>query len=246
MKQKENPMGRKAKIETDILIQLANKFFTEECARNPKMLKIPKFGEYIRQHGYDVEDYLLRRNEQLRSHLATLQSNQESDLYQNLITFRNLDVDAFILKNTTPDAMKRSLIALDLSYQKAISSAMHFTEKYKNLEEEYTALSKKYGTLKTSYEDCQQQLDTEKATHKELEVQLSKYKAIIENYVYPEIANELLKKDGLIKDTAHIVNQDIVQQTLITGDTDIQNVSQSKNGVLLHLNERIQKKKHEK
>lgn len=55
-------MARKIKIESDTLISLIEQFYAEKCDGDAEQLKIPQIGEYVRSKGYDVADYLIRRN----------------------------------------------------------------------------------------------------------------------------------------------------------------------------------------
>ena len=70
-------MARKVKIDTETLISLVGQFYDERCDNNPAALKIPAIGEYIRSQGYDVADYLIRRNQEVRNYIAKLQENTE-------------------------------------------------------------------------------------------------------------------------------------------------------------------------
>ena len=45
---------------------------------------------------------------------------------------------------------------------------------------------------------------------------------IITTYVYPEIANEVLKKDGLLKNTGNIIDSKVLEKNIITPKTKIQ------------------------
>lgn len=57
-------------------------------------------------------------------------------------------------------------------------------------------------------------------------------RSIIDTYVYPEIANELLKKQGLLKTTAEIADVEVVEANLVSATED---VSEIKNNVVKDL-----------
>ena len=59
---------------------------------------------------------------------------------------------------------------------------------------------------------------------------------LVEDYVYPEIANEMLKKDGFLKTTANIVEPAKMEDKLIDIDTD---VSAIKNNLIKDLFQRL-------
>ena len=66
----------------------------------------------------------------------------------------------------------------------------------------------------------------------ELEKELKAYKSVVETYVYPEIANELLAKEGAIRQTDEIIKADSLENDIITATTDIKKISKSRSNVI--------------
>ena len=66
----------------------------------------------------------------------------------------------------------------------------------------------------------------------ELEKELKAYKSVVETYVYPEIANELLTKEGAIRQTDEIIKADSLENDIITATTDIKKISKSRSNVI--------------
>ena len=56
---------------------------------------------------------------------------------------------------------------------------------------------------------------------KKKEIEISKLRNIITNFVYPEIANELLAQEGILIKERNVINQETLNKNLIKPDSDI-------------------------
>ena len=70
----------------------------------------------------------------------------------------------------------------------------------------------------TSYITENKQLKTRL---RENQAEIQKLRTFIDTYVNPEIANELLKQEGLLKTTAGIVSADAVVENIVRSDSNI-------------------------
>lgn len=215
-------MGRKAKIEDTTLLNLLDQFFIGECNKDISKLKIPAFAEFVRQNGHeDIQDYLIRRNGAVRERIEQLKTDVDS-AYQNcVVVFRNLDVDLFLSKNTSPAALKRALTERDNYYQQLAESAAYCIGKYNELKEQVAKLTTERETLhfeNISYVAENKEMKTKlRKNH----VEIQKLRTFIDTYINPEIANELLKQEGLLKISAGIVSEEAIVENIVQSDSDI-------------------------
>lgn len=215
-------MGRKAKIEDSTLLYLLDQFFIEECNKDVTRLKIPAFAEFVRRNGHeDVQDYLVRRNVSVREHINQIKMDADSAYQDRAVVFRNLDVDLFLSKNTSSASLKKALTERDNYYQQLAESAVYCIGKYDELKEEISKLTTEKEALqleKNSYAAENKQLKT---SLREYQEEIQKLRAFVDTYVNPEIANELLKQEGLLKTTAGIVSVEAIAENIVQSDSDI-------------------------
>lgn len=215
-------MGRKAKIEDATLLYLLDQFFIEECNKDVTRLKIPAFAEFVRRNGHeDVQDYLVRRNVSVREHINQIKMDADSAYQGRAVVFRNLDVDLFLSKNTSPASLKKALTERDNYYQQLAESAVYCIGKYDELKEEISKLTTEKEALqleKNSYAAENKQLKT---SLREYQEEIQKLRAFVDTYINPEIANELLKQEGLLKTTAGIVSVEAIAENIVQPDSDI-------------------------
>ncbi len=229
-------MGRKSKIDNETLVALLEQYFMEKCDENPSLIKIPAFAEYVRNNGHpDVQDYLVRRNEAVRIRIEELKSSAEDVFVHTAVVFRNLDIDAFLARNPSPAALKNALSERDTYYKHLSASASYCMNQYKSLSEKVTALEMQNKDLSEQKGKLQVENEALKCKLREKDNKIKELKEFIDIYVYPEIANELLKKDGLIKETSGIVTPDAVDKTLIHADTEVK----AKNNIIQNLFENL-------
>lgn len=119
-------------------------------------------------------------------------------------------------------------------YYKTIadSAAMSF-KRYNTLSHKYEDESEKCRHLEFENNELKQQLDECKMRIKELIKDFKAYKAVVDTYVYPEIANELLAREGYKKKAeTDIINPDTVDSNVITPSTDIRKKTKSGSSII--------------
>ncbi|HGD6145094.1 TPA: hypothetical protein ACIZ08_002131, partial [Streptococcus agalactiae] len=63
-------MARKKYIDNQELLLLFEHYLLEHCSNNPRLFKIPQFGNYLRNNGFpQVADTTIRRNKEFRQAL---------------------------------------------------------------------------------------------------------------------------------------------------------------------------------
>ncbi len=229
-------MGRKAKIDDATLLNLLDQFFIGTCKKDVSMLKIPAFAEFVRKNGYeDVQDYVIRRNSAVRERIKKLKSNADETYQNRAVVFRNLDIDLFLAKNTSPASLKKALMERDNYYQQLSESAGYCIRKYNDQDEKIASLMAETDMLKADNDSLFEENKLFKTKIRSQQDEIQKLRTFIDTYINPEIANELLKQDGLLKTTSGIVSSDAVEEHLIKADTEVQ----PKNNVIRNLFDKL-------
>ena len=127
-----------------------------------------------------------------------------------MITYKTIDPDNFMAKNRAPGAMKRALVEISQYYKKIANIAASYKQ-------EADKLRRSNSELQSTNEDLKQKLQREN----ELSDENQKLLQIIKTSVYPEIANELLKEEGLLKYSQKVISEDFLADNIITADSEI-------------------------
>lgn len=206
-------MARRKHIEDVEIIEHFEKYLQEECSNNITLFKIPRFGDYLRNNGFpSVADTTLRRNTGFREVLAERKAkyDEEEEEYRTVITYKTIDVDSFMATNRTPNAIRTGLSELNLYYKKVAEAALEFKNENVKLQDENEELKEQI-----------QQLLQKETSRKALETENIKLRALIKSSVYPEIANELLKEEGILQSEQQVITDEFMVNNILTADSEI-------------------------
>lgn len=209
-------MGRKRKIETDEMLSFVDQYRMEYP---DEKITPPKLGRYIRNQGRDIPDHLIRRDGLVTRYIEEKNQGSINIALQTVSSYKTIDVDCFLDKNRTQSRLKKALMERDRYYNNVAQSAAKIFKQYKSVVEELESEKQKTARLEMLYSDLQQkkQKKSEATTNKTIHA-LSK---IIKTHIYPEIANELLRKAGLIDFSGDRVFPDSVLEETVDVQTDV-------------------------
>lgn len=211
-------MARKKYIDDQELLLLFEHYLLEHCSNNPRLFKIPQFGNYLRNNGFpQVADTTIRRNKEFRQALNDKLELFEDDTYQTVITYKTLDVERFLMTNRTPKAIKSALVELNGHYKRIVDATIAYKDEVESLKKRMEELKSELAQLKES----KYVFDEQARANKELEGENKKLRNLLKTSLYPEIANELLKEEGLLKFDHQTVTKQYLKDQVITADSEI-------------------------
>lgn len=211
-------MARKKYIDDQELLLLFEHYLLEHCSNNPRLFKIPQFGNYLRNNGFpQVADTTIRRNKEFRQALNDKLELFEDNTYQTVITYKTLDVERFLMTNRTPKAIKSALVELNGHYKRIVDATIAYKDEVESLKKRMEELKSELAQLKES----KYVFDEQARANKELEGENKKLRNLLKTSLYPEIANELLKEEGLLKFDHQTVTKQYLKDQVITADSEI-------------------------
>ena len=219
-------MARPRLFTEDELIALINEYYLEYPNR---MVKTSDLERYANAHGHpEFKSYSIRRCPKAKQYIDQINANNQVTLETTIVTWRQLDVDAFLNLNRSRSDLKNALIQRDNYYGEVCRSAGEFLRDKERLEAKITRMNSEINNLKNQVAELEQ-MNTNKI-NRYSQVMLSKMKKVLDTYVYPDIANEILKKEGLGSLFGLYVNPESVESEMITPEsvleiTSNQNIS---------------------
>ncbi|HFU4010175.1 TPA: hypothetical protein ACGO3O_001342 [Streptococcus suis] len=211
-------MARKKQIEDDKLIQTFEEYLIDECHADIQLFKLPKFGQYLRNNGYpNLADASLRRNTVFREHLERVKEKYEDEGMLAVLTYKTLDVVSFLRMHPSPESLKKGLVKLNDHHKRIAEAAILFKKEVDSLQMEKKKLLEQINLLENEITSHNEWI-TNSNILKEENVNL---RNLIKTSVYPEIANELLKADGLLKTDSSIIHPDYIANQVLTADSEI-------------------------
>lgn len=211
-------MGRKKAIEDSELLMLIDEYFLNECNGKASRISYVDVAKYIREHGYPkIKDYIISSNPAARKHIEELKKQQDKSL-TTLVTYRTLDVNDFLKKNSSKEQLTKALTALSDYYKTVADSAVTVFRKLKEYERKIKELEDALSKKDAENKKLNEKISSLKQQNKELKDEKGKYRSVIDKYVYPEIANKLLSDEGI----ANLPSEHITDEPeVITADTEM-------------------------
>jgi hypothetical protein len=231
-------MARKKIITDEDLKTLFDQFLIDECHQDIQRYKIPRFGDYLRKNGYpSINDYIIRRNRSLSSYVNKQRDLKQTDDNYIIASFRSIDPDTFIKTNHGYRSLKRALSELNLYYKSVCASATRMNEQSIEIIENKSKDDQANFDLRTKNSLLKKENEELKRQNKEYLKHLKGLKKIVETYVYDEIANELLKSEGLLLDTNEVIDLTKLEKEIIRSETNIKSKSNVIQGLFEMLEE---------
>lgn len=209
-------MSKIKTIKSEELIKLLDEYRLD----NPGMkLTIPKFGAYIRNKGFDIPDYTIRRDQSFREYLDNVNKDSEEDVYNDVVTYKTIDTEAFLTKNNSKSKLKEALDMRDRYYANIAARAAESIKARKTAEEKVEQLEERVAELEDQLVNAQAKADNADIQKKDMAI--AKLKAILDSYIYPDAANALLKKDGILEVINSVIADEVMDEKTIHADTEI-------------------------
>ncbi len=220
-------MARPKQITDEQLLQLIDEFFSKECQGKTQSLKLPAIAEYVASHGFEgyrVES--LRRNNYARSYIDSLSQNKDNTAHALVVAYRTLNVSQFLDKNPTRSSLIKSLTELDTYYHRIADAASLLSQKETILADDNNRLKAENETLKSENKENSSLIQEQTRQIRALKKEIKALRAVVNDYVYPEIANELLVQDGeLISDPNPYIDAGLLENNIISSSTHIEDTN---------------------
>lgn len=208
-------MARPRLFTEDELIALINEYYLEYPNR---MIKTSDLERYANAHGHpEFKSYSIRRCPKAKQYIDQINANNQVTSETTIVTWRQLDVDAFLNLNRSRSDLKNALIQRDNYYGEVCRSAGEFLRDKEHLEDKIRRMKSEINDLKSQIAELEQ-INTNKINRYSQKM-LSKMKKVLDTYVYPDIANDILKKEGLDSLFSLYVNPESVESEMITPES---------------------------
>lgn len=226
-------MARPKYIEDTVLLNLIKQYFDNECNNDIQKLKASEITKYINTHGYpDYPASTLRRTPIAMEYIEELKKAASNEHYVTVVAYQTIDATSMVDSNRSRNRLISAITERDCYYKKIADSAAYHFEKYNELKKEYDLEKEKNDFLAQKTEELEKQIIQYKSEIKQLINDLTVTNNMIKTYIYPEIANELLAKEGAIRKTPGILKDGTLEKNIITTATNIKKTIKSDSNII--------------
>lgn len=227
-------MARPKQIEDAVLLDLIKEYFDKECGKNGKRIKTSEVVRYINNHGYpDYQVTTLRRTPAAMGFIKQLEELKNNDEYMVSATYQTIDASLFVDTHRSREALIKAITDRDTYYKTVADSAVLAIKTHNKLAADYNNEVAVREAFEARVQELETQLKESADRCKALEKTLKAYEDVIDTYVYPEIANTLLAKEGIIRrKEGSPIDSAALSSNLITSQTKVEKSSKSGSKVI--------------
>jgi len=190
-------MARPKKFGTDEMLEIVNKYY-ESCG-DTRQLKYSRIEEYAKSVGVDVKAYDFRRDPAVRQRLKELSIEGLSGAGSTAIAYKSLDVDAFLNRCRTKAMLRSSLLELDESWRRVYEYAADLFKNNEELRAKAENVDARFNEVTKENADMTGKVIDANRLNNELLAENRYLKKMLRTYLYPAIANEILKRENVIE-----------------------------------------------
>jgi len=190
-------MARPRKMTTEDMLIIVNAVYEEHG--DPARLKCSFLADYAIARGFDVKAYDFRRNPAVRERIGELSDLSPFFTNDKALAYKGLDVDAFIKRNKTPATLKNALVELDAAWRKVYDRLCSVLKEREKLTRELNQKTLDYEQLERKYNETAAQSAELRGKQKEMLLKNRYLASSVKKYLYPAIANEILKSEGVLE-----------------------------------------------
>jgi hypothetical protein len=177
-------------------------------------LKCSNLEKYAATLGIDVKAYDFRRDEAVRRRMDELIDNTANDRISAL-TYKNLDADALITNHPTRATLKAALLELDANWRRVYERSVAVSAENTALLSENDSKKRAIAELSDEIAAAQTELKSLERLSAEQQSEIRYLRSVLEKYLYPALADELLRRDGVLSEV-----DTQVSETAIAAMTD--------------------------
>jgi hypothetical protein len=191
-------MARPKKVSTMDMLRILDSYL--EKHGDAGKLKCSNLEQYAATLGINVKAYDFRRDEAVRRRIDELSDNTANDSISAL-AYKNLDADALIANHPTRATLKAALLELDANWRRVYERSVAVAAENTALISENNSKKRAIKELTGEITAAQDEIKTLKHTVSEQQSNVRYLKSALETHLYPALANEILRREGILSQT---------------------------------------------
>lgn len=209
-------MARPKKTNEDLLIAGTKAYFSA-FPKKSTAVKYTELAAYISGlYGISLREYEIRRCSKVKELIEELQNQKRKSDIKKAVAFVTLDVEEFLRVNSSYERLKWAITERDRYYEEVSSSAGRIVDENRRLVKQLEMTQCENEMLKKRVEEIEQESINIKKEKNQAKARLKVLVKTMNTYVYPEIANQLLKECGMIiSNTEPVIDPEALKNEIL-------------------------------
>jgi len=200
-------MARPKKANSTDMLRIVDSFY--ETHGDASRLRFTLLEEYAASLGISIKEYDFRRDESVKKRIDEIKSLQKTAGLS--LAYKTLDADALIRTNPTRESLKNALIDLDGNWRAVYERAAKLSAENSILLSENYSIKRDAEALRSEIALLNENANDLRRESVNLLAENRYLKSALERWLYPDVANEILKREGVLPDVDPIVSEAAVE-----------------------------------
>jgi len=209
-------MARPKKLDSEAMVNIVNDYY-ESCG-DADLLKYSLLEAYASSLGLNVKAYDFRRDTDVRGRINELRDLSVLVSEDGVIAYKNLDIEAIIGRSRNLQTLKGELLELDETWRRVFDRALAVNQKNKSLAHENREMALRCVSLECEIERHIEQMSRLKGENKALSQANAYLRKMVRSYLYPAIANEILKSENVLE---HVDTEAMPEAMIVLADAEL-------------------------
>jgi len=192
-------MARPRKLATEVMIEIVDSYYLTRSDGNEKLMKCSLIAEYAAELGYSVEGYDFARNMEVREHIECIKVFAETSKdvygtkYMPTPVYKSLDVNDFLYCNRGDVKLANAIRDLDAYWKRVFEYSAQAEKQNRALLKEKVSYDAALVEIKAELDRAIIEVSELTARNNSLIVENRYLRKMIRTYLYPAVADEILK-----------------------------------------------------
>ncbi len=187
-------MARPRINDSTLLIEMTENYFVNIACGDVNKLKFSLLAEYFTSCGVEVKAHNLRRDNVLIEYIEQLKASNISISAATEVGYKTLDIDELVRNCHDIKGLRKSLEEIDSYWRKVYEQAQKVNVSDKSLHKKNESLIAEKQELEAKIAALNANNTDITADNVRLKKENTYLKSQVKKYLYPSIANELLRK----------------------------------------------------
>jgi len=160
--------------------------------------------------GVDAKEYDFRRDDAVKRRISELMGLREA--FGASLAYKTLDADALIYANPTRASLKAALSGLDSSWRAVYERAVVLSTENTALLSKNHSIMRDADMLRVENESLEGSINELRRQAAALLAENRYLRAALESWLYPDVANEILRREGVVETSSFIATNTAMEE----------------------------------
>lgn len=191
-------MARPKKFDSLMLVKIVEGFYEEEANGNPGKLKFSRIEAYAAKKGCGAKAYDFSRDKGVRKRILELEEMASLPSGEMAAAaYKSLDIDQMVRGCSSLEELKKSLYEMDQYWKNVYLSSSEAAKRDRRLLAEKSGYEERITKLLGENKELSEQAAAFGKEARSLQRENVYLRRMLKTYLYPNIANEILRESHL-------------------------------------------------